>query len=56
MQVEAWRRAIEAHYPYRTWVPVDTQTLARLRRLKLERGLPSYDAAIDELLGQEGER
>lgn len=56
MPVGAWRRAIEAHYPRRTWVPVHAETLARLQRLKLERGLPSYDAAIGELLGQEGER
>jgi len=55
MPVAAWRRAIEAHYPYRTWVPVHTETLARLQRLKLDRGLPSYDATIGELLGHEDE-
>ena len=56
MPVAAWRRAIEAHYPHRTWVPVHAETLARLQRLKLGRGLPSYDAVIDELLWREGGR
>jgi hypothetical protein len=52
LAVDAWRRAIEAHYPYRAWVPVNTETLARLQRRKLDLGLPSYDAALAELLGR----
>jgi hypothetical protein len=54
MPVSVWRRMIDAHYPYRRWVPVHAQTLDRLQRLKAERGLPTFDAAIDALLGEEG--
>ncbi len=44
MPVEVWREAIDAVYPYRAWVPVDTATLERLQRRKAERGLPTFDA------------
>jgi Family of unknown function (DUF6084) len=54
MPVSVWRRMIDAHYPYRGWVPVHADTLNRLQRLKAERGLPTFDAAIDVLLGEEG--
>ena len=51
LPVEVWRRAIDAVYPYRAWVPVHSDTLARLERRKAERGLPTFDAVVDELLG-----
>jgi hypothetical protein len=50
MPVAVWRRMIEAHYPYRGWVPVHVDTLDRLRARKAERGLPTFDATIEELL------
>jgi Family of unknown function (DUF6084) len=50
MPVAVWRRMIDAHYPYRTWVPLHTETLDRLRTLRTARGLPTFDAAIEELL------
>jgi hypothetical protein len=52
MPVDVWRRAIDAVYPYRAWVPVDSQTLARLQRRKAERGLPTFDAVLGELLAE----
>jgi hypothetical protein len=55
MPVEAWRGAIDAVYPFRAWVPLDRETLERLRRRKAERGLPTFDAALTELLDEEGE-
>ena len=51
LPVEVWQRAIDAVYPYRAWVPVHSDTLARLERRKAERGLPTFDAVVDELLG-----
>jgi hypothetical protein len=53
MPVEVWREAIDAVYPYRAWVPVDTATLERLQRRKAERGLPTFDAVLGELLAEE---
>ena len=55
LPVEVWRRAIDAAYPYRAWVPVHSDTLARLERRKAERGLPTFDAVVDELLGDREE-
>ena len=55
LPVEVWRRAIDAVYPYRAWVPVHSDTLARLERRKAERGLPTFDAVVDELLGDREE-
>jgi len=52
LPVEVWRRAIDAVYPYRGWVPVHAETLARLERVKAERGLPTFDALLDDLLDQ----
>ncbi len=37
LPVEIWREMIDAHYPYRGWVPADKQTIARLGRLKADR-------------------
>ena len=51
MPVSVWRSAIDAAYPFRSWVPVNADTVARLERLKAERGLPTFDAVVDELLG-----
>jgi hypothetical protein len=50
MPVETWREMIATHYPLRAWVPADERTIERLRRFRLERGLPSYDAALEALL------
>ncbi len=52
MPVAVWRGAIDAVYPYRAWVPVDRRTLAALQRRKVERGLPTFDAVVDELLAE----
>ena len=52
LAVENWRAAIDSVYPYRSWVPVDATTLERLARLKAERGLPTFSAAVDGLLDE----
>jgi uncharacterized protein DUF6084 len=53
MPVEAWRRMIEAHYPFRRWIPLDPATVERLADLRAARGLPTFDACIDALLERE---
>lgn len=50
MPVAAWREAIAAHYPHRRWLAAGEDTVERLRRYKLERGLPTYEAALEHLL------
>ena len=53
MPLDVWRQTIDAAYPWRGWIPMHTETIARLERRKAERGLPTFDATIDELLGEE---
>jgi hypothetical protein len=56
MPIEVWRRTIDAAYPYRAWVPVHTETLDRLMRLKAAAGLPTFDAAVRRLLDRPEEQ
>ncbi len=53
MPIETWRQAIDSVYPFRAWVPVHADTLRRLERRKAELGLPTFDAVVDELLGEQ---
>jgi hypothetical protein len=50
MPVDVWRRTIDAAYPFRGWIPAHIETIARLEKFKAESGLPTFDAAIEELL------
>ena len=50
MPIEVWQRMIETFYPSRGWIPAGEGTIERLRRIKLEHGLPSYEAARERLL------
>lgn len=55
MPLRAWKEMIDAYYPYRGWLPLQRETLEMLRRRKAERGLPTYDQAVLELLEEAGE-
>lgn len=50
MPIATWRQMIDAHYPFRGWIPLDRDTVERLAKLRTERGLPTFDAAVSELL------
>lgn len=53
MPVAVWRETIEHYYPNTGWVAIRSQTLHALERERLSRGLPTYDACIEQLLGGE---
>lgn len=53
MPVEVWQDMIAAHYPLRRWIPLGPEQVERLARLRVERGLPTFDAVIDELTAEE---
>jgi Family of unknown function (DUF6084) len=55
MPVTTWRAMIAEHYPSGGWIRVSDQTLAALNDRRGARGLPSFDACIDELLEQEAQ-
>lgn len=54
LPVDAWRAMMDAHYPSGGWVRLHDDTLAALRREAAERGLPSLEACVQEMLGQRG--
>jgi hypothetical protein len=50
LPVGIWRSMMQHHYPNGTWLRVGQETLDRLARVKVEEGLYSYEAVLDELL------
>jgi hypothetical protein len=50
MPIATWRAMIAKHYPGGGWIRLSDETLERLGARRASRGLPSFDAAIAELL------
>ncbi len=51
LPVETFKAMMALYYPGGGWVRLEHETLDRLAEMKAERGLPSLDAAVAELLG-----
>jgi hypothetical protein len=51
LPVATWRGMIDRHYPGAGWIRVQGDTLRRLQLWRAERGLPTFDAAVGDLLG-----
>jgi hypothetical protein len=51
MPIAVWRETIEHYYPNTGWVALRSRTLDALERERVRRGLPTYDAVVDLLLG-----
>jgi len=54
LPVAAWRRTIELHYPGTGWVRLSDDTLRALALRKAQRGLPTFDEAVTQLLEEAG--
>jgi hypothetical protein len=52
MPVGVWRETVEHYYPNTGWVALRSETLLELERERVERGLPTYDACVHDLLGE----
>ena len=50
MPISAWRAMIAEHYPGGGWIRLSEETLGRLNARRSGRGLPSFEACIEELL------
>jgi hypothetical protein len=50
MPVATWRAMMAHHYPGGGWLRLAEETIDALGRRKAQRGLPSYDATVAELL------
>ena len=46
---------IEMHYPFRDWIALHSDTIKALRKRRSERGLPTFDATVEELLREAGD-
>lgn len=51
MPVAAWRAMIAEHYPGGGWIRLSHSTLNALNERRAGRGLPDFDTAVGELLG-----
>ncbi len=54
MPVAVWKDTIAHYYPNTGWVGLRSETLAALQRLKVDRGLATFDACVAELLDEAG--
>jgi Family of unknown function (DUF6084) len=52
MPVSVWRETIDHYYPNTGWVGLRSDTLRSLERARVARGAPTYDACLQQLLGE----
>lgn len=52
MPVRVWRETIEHYYPNTGWVGLRSETLEDLKRIKVARGLATFDACVAELVAE----
>jgi len=48
--VETWQRMMDHYYPYSAWLSLRRDVFDRLREFKSERGLTTWDQALEALL------
>ena len=50
LPVQVWRSMMDQYYPNSAWLNLNREVFERLYRYKRERGLPSWEQALEELL------
>ena len=55
MPVSVWRDTVAHYYPNTAWVTLRSETLDRLRSMKVRRGLATLDACVESLLKGDGD-
>jgi uncharacterized protein DUF6084 len=53
LPVRVWREAIDQHFPGAAWLRLDRDAFERLSAYKSRHALPTWEAALDALLGEE---
>lgn len=53
LPVSVWREAVDAHFPDSAWIRMSRRTLDDLARFKTRHALPTWDATLQALLGQD---
>jgi Family of unknown function (DUF6084) len=51
--VETWREMMAIYYPNCVWIHVHRDAFERLNRYKMERGIPTWERALEEALAHE---
>jgi hypothetical protein len=52
LPVEAWKAAVDAHYPDTAWLRLPRDVFDRLYRFKVARGIPMWEGVVDRLLNE----
>lgn len=52
LSVDAWKAAVDAHYPETAWLRLPRDVFDRLYRYKVARGIPMWQGVIDRLLNE----
>lgn len=50
LPVEVWQRMIDLYYPNSAWIYLHRDSFDRLNLYKLERGIPTWEQVVDNLL------
>lgn len=53
LPVQTWREMMSIYYPNSAWLNLHRDTFDRLCRYKTEHGIPTWEKALEELLGSE---
>jgi hypothetical protein len=52
LPVRVWREMMDSYYPNSAWLCLRRDTFDRLYRYKVDRGIPTWEAVIDSILGE----
>jgi hypothetical protein len=53
MPVATWRDLMRRHFPGRSWIALQEDTVERLARYRRDHGLHSFDACVERMLGRD---
>jgi Family of unknown function (DUF6084) len=53
MPIATWRELMRRHFPGRSWVALQQDTVERLSRYRRDHGLHSFDACVERMLGRD---
>jgi Family of unknown function (DUF6084) len=53
LPVKTWREMMDAYYPNSAWLSLRRDVFDRLYRYKMQRGIPTWEQALEEMLDQE---
>ncbi|MGH3439546.1 MAG: DUF6084 family protein [Sciscionella sp.] len=56
MPVSVWREMMDMHFPASAWLRLSRSTVDTLERYKAARAIPTWDAVLETLLADAGER